>query len=84
VIEAHIKEHKNIWEPRGLAQAQSSLHKFLNFTGNKTIGTIEKEHTRDYKDYLSNQPNGRGGALSSASINKHLSYVASLFNWAKD
>ena len=84
VIEAHIKEHKNIWEPRGLAQAQSSLHKFLEFTGDKPIGIIEKEHTRSYKNYLSNQPNGRGGTLSTASINKHLSYVVTLFNWGKD
>ena len=49
VIEAHIKEHKNIWEPRGVTQAQSSLHKFLEFTGDKPIGAIEKEHTRGYK-----------------------------------
>ncbi|MBC8285474.1 MAG: site-specific integrase [Nitrospinae bacterium] len=84
VIEAHIKEHKNIWEPRGVKQAQSSLHKFLEFTGDKPIGTIEKEHTRGYKGYLSNEPNGRGGTLSSASINKHLSYVVTLFNWGKD
>ena len=46
VINAHISEHKNIWEPRGVAQAQSSLHKFLEFTGNKQIRTIEKEHAR--------------------------------------
>jgi len=84
VIEAHIKEHKNIWEPRGVTQAQSSLKKFLEFTGDKPIGIIEKEHTRSYKNYLSNQPNGRGGILSTASINKHLSYVVTLFNWGKD
>jgi integrase len=84
VINAHISEHKNIWEPRGVAQAQSSLHKFLEFTGNKQIGTIEKEHARSYKDFLSNQPNGRGGTLSIASINKHLSYVVTLFNWGKN
>jgi len=84
VIGAHIKEHKNIWEPRGVTQAQSSLNKFLEFTGDKQIGTIEKEHARGYKDYLSSQPNGRGGTLSTASINKHLSYVVTLFNWGKD
>ena len=84
VIEAHIKEHKNIWEPRGVTQAQSSLNKFLEFAGDKQIGTIEKEHTRSYKDYLSSQPNGRGGTLSIASINKHLSYVVTLFSWGKD
>ena len=84
VIAAHIKEHKNIWEPRGVTQAQSSLNKFLEFTKDKPIGTIEKEHARDYKDYLSCQPNGRGGTLSTASINKQLSYVVTLYNWAKD
>jgi integrase len=84
VIEAHIKEHKNIWEPRGVTQAQSSLNKFLEFIKDKQIGTIEKEHARGYKDYLSSQPNGRGGTLSTASINKHLSSVVTLFNWAKD
>jgi hypothetical protein len=84
VIEAHIKEHKNIWEPRGVTQVQSSLNKFLEFTKDKRIGTIEKEHARDYKDYLSCQPNGRGGTLSTASINKQLSYVVTLYNWAKD
>jgi integrase len=47
------------------------------------IGTIEKEHARDYKDYLSSQLNARGGTLSTASINKHLSYVITLFNWGK-
>jgi len=83
VIAAHIKEHKNIWEPRGVTQAQSSLKKFLEFTGDKPIGIIKKEHARDYKDYLSSQPNGRGGTLSTASINKHLSYVVTLFNWGK-
>ena len=83
VIAAHIKEHKNIWEPRGVTQAQSSLHQFLEFIGDKPIGTIEKEHARDYKDYLSCQPNGRGGTLSTASINKHLSYLVTLFNWGK-
>ena len=83
VIEAHIQEHKNIWEPRGVTQAQSSLHKFLEFTGDKEIGTIEKKHARGYKDYLSSQSNGRGGTLSTASINKHLSYVVTLFNWGK-
>ncbi len=39
---------------------------------------------RKIKDYLSSQPNGRGGTLSIASINKHLSYVVTLFNWGKD
>ena len=79
VIAAHIKEHKNIWEPRGVTQAQSSLNKFLEFTKDKPIGTIEKEHARDYKDYLSCQPNGIGGTLSTASINKHLSYASQYF-----
>ena len=61
VIEAHIKEHEVIWEPRGIAQAKSSLNQFLQFVGDKPIGMIEKEDARNYKAYLSKQSNGRGG-----------------------
>jgi len=38
---------------------------------------------RAYKDHLVKQPNGRGGTLSIASINKHLAYAVTLFNWSK-
>jgi len=44
VIKAHVNEHKTVWEPRGVKQAQSSLEKFLEFVGDKPIGTVEKEH----------------------------------------
>jgi hypothetical protein len=83
IIEAHIQEHEKVWEGKSVTQAQSSLGKFLEFVGGKSIAGIEKEHARDYKNDLAKHSNGRGGKLTSAFINKHLSYVVTLFNWTK-
>ncbi len=97
-IQAFILDREHAWEARTRLMNTASLRLFIEIVGDKPIGSVTRQDCRTFRDKLSQLPphltkrfKGKSvdevialkpESMSTRTVNKNLSVISTLMNWA--